>query len=97
MQKRVEVIATCLATLFTAITAEICQVSNNCVTKYVEQFQQKATLSQIVSNNMPPRKIVWWMEAYLELSSCEILFVNYKRYSQTISSLVHTRFPRKRQ
>jgi len=32
----------------------------------VELFQQKATLSQIVNNNMRPRKIVWWMEAYLE-------------------------------
>lgn len=32
----------------------------------MELFQQKATLSQIVSNNMRPRKIVWWMEAYLE-------------------------------
>ena len=57
---------TYLATLSTAITAEICQVSYNCVTRYVELFQQKATLSQIVSNNMRPRKIVWWMEAYLE-------------------------------
>ena len=66
MQKRVQVIATYLATLSTAITAKICQVSYNCVTKYVELFQQKATLSQIVSNNMRPRKIVWWMEAYLE-------------------------------
>ena len=67
MQKRVQVIATYLATLSTAITAEICQVSYNCVTKYVELFQQKATLSQTVSNNMrQPRKIVWWMEAYVE-------------------------------
>ena len=32
----------------------------------MELFQQKATLSQIVSNNMRPRKIVCWMEAYLE-------------------------------
>ena len=56
MQKRVQVI----------VTAEICQVSYNCITKYVELFQQKATLSQIVSNNMRPRKIVWWMEACLE-------------------------------
>ena len=52
MQKRVQVIVTYLATLSTAITTEICQVSYNCVTKYVELFQQKATLSQIVSNNM---------------------------------------------
>ena len=66
MQKRVQVIATYLATLSTAITTEICQVSYNCVTKYVELFQQKATLSQIVSSNMHPRKIVWWMEAYFE-------------------------------
>ena len=66
MQKRVQVIATYLATLSTTITAEICQVSYNCVTKYVDLFQQKATLNQIVSNNMRPRKIVWWMEAYLE-------------------------------
>ena len=66
MQKRVQVIATYLATLSTAITAEICQVSYDCVTKYVDLFQQKATLSQIVSNNIRPRKIVWWMEAYLE-------------------------------
>ena len=66
MQKRVQVIATYLGTLSTAITAEMCQVSYNCVTKYVELFQQKATLSQIVTNNMRPRKMVWWIEAYLE-------------------------------
>ena len=66
MQKRVQVIATYLGTLSTAITAEMCQVSYNCVTKYVELFQQKATWSQIVTNNMRPRKMVWWMEAYLE-------------------------------
>ena len=54
MQMRVQLITTYLATLSTAIT-EICQVSYNCVTKYVELFQQKATLSPIVSNNMRPR------------------------------------------
>ena len=99
MQKRAQVIATYLATLSTAVTAEICQVSYNCVTKYVELFQQKATLSQIVSKNMRPRKIVWWMEAYLEalLRFYPTIYLreqNYKRYSQTISSLVLTRFPR---
>lgn len=51
MQKRVQVIATDPATLSTPITAEICQVSYNCVTKYVELFQQNATLRQIVRNN----------------------------------------------
>lgn len=55
-----------LATLSTAVTTKIWQVPYNCVTKYVELFQQNATLSQIVSNNMRPRKIVWWIEAYLE-------------------------------
>lgn len=45
MQKRFHIIATYLATKCTAITTEIWQVSYNCVTKYVELFQQEATFN----------------------------------------------------
>ena len=98
MQKTVQVIATYLATLSTAITAEICQVSYNCVTKYVELFQQKATLSQIFSKQYASKKncVVDGRPTFKLLwdSTPQFIFENYKRYSQTISSLVHTRFPR---
>ena len=66
LQKRLQVIVTYLTTLSTANTAAICQVSYNCVDKFVEAFQQKATLTPAINNNARPKKIAWWMEAYLE-------------------------------
>ena len=41
-------------------------VSYNCVDKYVRLFQHRATLSPLVSDNARPKKIPWWMEAYVE-------------------------------
>jgi len=62
MQKRLQVIVTYLITLSIAKTSRTCLVSYNCVEKYVRLFQHRATLSP----NARPKKIPWWMEAYLE-------------------------------
>lgn len=99
LQKRVQVIATYLATLSTAITAEICQVSYNvtvlpsmwnCSNK--KQLWAKLSVTICVQGKLcggwrPNLKL-------LRDSTLQFIFENYKRYSQTISSLVHTRFPR---
>ena len=53
-------------TLSIAETSRACLVSYNCVDKYVRLFQHRATLSPLVSDNVRPKKIPWWMEAYLE-------------------------------
>ena len=65
-QKRLQVIVTYLTTQSTANTARICQVSYNCVDKFVKLFQQKATLTPSINNNARPKKIERWMEVYLE-------------------------------
>ena len=49
-----------------AEASRACLVSYNCVDKYVRLFQHRATLSPLVSDNARPKKIPWWMEAYLE-------------------------------
>ena len=66
MQKRLQVVVTYLATLSIADTSRICCVSYYCVDKYIRLFQQRGTLSPLVSHNARPKKIAWWMEAYLE-------------------------------
>jgi hypothetical protein len=65
-KKRLQVIVTYLETQYIAITSRICCVSYNCVSKYVRLFEQRATVSPLVSNNTRPKKMLWWMEAYLE-------------------------------
>ena len=66
LQKRLQVIVTYLNTLSTADTARICKVSYNCVDKYIRLFQEKAILTPSVTENTRPKKMEWWMEAYLE-------------------------------
>lgn len=66
LQKRVHIIVTYLTSLSIAVTARICQVTYNCVEKYVNNFQQKATLMSANNNSGRPKKIEWWVEAYLE-------------------------------
>lgn len=65
-QKRLQVIVTYLNTLSTARTARLCRVSYNCVDKYVRFFQQRASLKSAVYTNARPKKVEWWMAAYLE-------------------------------
>ena len=66
LQKRVQIIVTYLATLSIAFTARLCRVTYSCVEKYIRQFQQKASFSPALSDNTRPKKIAWWMEAYIE-------------------------------
>ena len=66
MQKTLQVIVTYLITLSIAETSRTCLVPYNCVEKYFRLFQHRATLSPLVSDNARPKKILWWMEAYLE-------------------------------
>ena len=64
--RALQVIVTYLVTLSIAEASRACLVSYNCVDKYVRLFQHRATLSPLVSDNARPKKIPWWMEAYLE-------------------------------
>ena len=66
MQKRLQVIVTFVETQSISKTARICCLSYNCVSKYVRLFEERATLSPLLSSNTRPKKIHWWMEAYLE-------------------------------
>jgi len=76
--ERLQVIVTYLVTLSIAETSRACLASYNCVDKYVRLFQHRATLSPLVSDNARPKKIPWWMEAYL-LYRCGLQHLLLKR------------------
>ena len=65
-QKRLQIIVTYLETLSIANTSRICKVSYNCVDQYVRLFQEKATLTPSLCNDVNPRQMTWWKAAYLE-------------------------------
>ena len=67
LQKRIQIILTYISLGNIAATSVVERVSYNCVSKLLDQFQQNATLMPQFDNKFgKPKKIISWMEVYIE-------------------------------